>query len=59
MQKVTLPTGPTVAYEDSGGNGTAIVFSHGYMMNRTMFDAQFAGLADRWRCSRIWSGSSH
>ena len=58
MQKVTLPTGPTVAYEDSGGSGTAIVFSHGYMMNRTMFEPQFAGLADRWRCI-AWDARGH
>jgi pimeloyl-ACP methyl ester carboxylesterase len=58
MQKVTLRTGPTVAYEDSGGNGTAIVFSHGYMMNRTMFDAQFAGLSERWRCI-AWDARGH
>lgn len=58
MQKVALPTGPTVAYEDTGGNGTAIVFSHGYMMNRTMFDAQLAGLSDRWRCI-AWDARGH
>lgn len=58
MQKIALPTGPTVAYEDSGGSGTAIVFSHGYMMNRTMFEPQFAGLASRWRCI-AWDARGH
>jgi 3-oxoadipate enol-lactonase len=58
MKKIALPTGPTVAYEDSGGDGTAIVFSHGYMMNRTMFEPQFAGLADRWRCI-AWDARGH
>ncbi|MES2492832.1 MAG: alpha/beta hydrolase [Pseudomonadota bacterium] len=58
MQKIALPTGPTVAYEDSGGNGTAIVFSHGYMMSREMFEPQFAGLADRWRCI-AWDARGH
>lgn len=58
MQKIALPTGPTIAYEDSGGNGTAIVFSHGYMMNRTMFEPQFAALSARWRCI-AWDARGH
>lgn len=58
MQKIALPTGATVALEDSGGAGTTIVFSHGYMMNRTMFEPQFAALASRWRCI-AWDARGH
>lgn len=58
MQSLSLPDGPVLAFDDTGGSGTAIVFSHGYMMNRTMFAPQIAHFSDRWRCL-AWDARSH
>jgi pimeloyl-ACP methyl ester carboxylesterase len=44
--------GIDIRYEDSGGDGPAVVFSHGFLMNHTMFDAQVAALAGDYRCIR-------
>lgn len=37
-------------YADSAGSGPAVVFSHGLLLDHRMFDAQIAGLRDRFRC---------
>jgi len=37
-------------YEDSGGSGPPIVFSHGLLLDLRMFDAQVAALRGRFRC---------
>ncbi len=37
-------------YEDTGGAGPAVIFSHGLMMDLEMFDAQVEALRDRYRC---------
>lgn len=63
MQQISLPGGPAIAFDDSGapGNGgpeTAIIFSHGYMMNRTMFAPQIAHFSPRWRCIS-WDARGH
>jgi pimeloyl-ACP methyl ester carboxylesterase len=50
--------GQRVFYTDSGGGDDVIVFSHGYLMDHTMFDAQVAALADRWRCI-AWDQRCH
>ncbi|RMH81177.1 MAG: alpha/beta hydrolase [Actinomyces sp.] len=42
--------GQRIAYDDTGGDGPAVLFSHGFLMDRTMFEAQVAALADRYRC---------
>ncbi|MFQ5557558.1 MAG: alpha/beta fold hydrolase [Acidimicrobiales bacterium] len=39
-----------IYYEDTGGDGTAVVFSHGFLMDRSMFDPQIAALSERFRC---------
>lgn len=44
--------GTTIRYEDSGGDGPAILFSHGFLMNHTMFDEQVAELSESHRCIR-------
>lgn len=44
--------GITIRYEDSGGDGPAILFSHGFLMDHTMFDAQVEALAGQYRCIR-------
>ncbi len=44
--------GVTIRYEDSGGDGPAVLFSHGFLMDHTMFDAQVAVLGSAYRCIR-------
>jgi 3-oxoadipate enol-lactonase len=44
--------GLPVRYEDSGGDGPTVLFSHGLMMDHTMFDPQVAALAPDYRCVR-------
>lgn len=44
--------GIEINYEDTGGDGPAVLFSHGFLMDHTMFDEQVAVLADRFRCIR-------
>ena len=41
--------GTDIAYADSGGDGPAVVLSHGYLMDHTMFDPQLAVLAPDFR----------
>lgn len=36
-------------YEDTGGNGPVVVFSHGLLMDRTMFAPQIAALSGKYR----------
>ncbi len=42
--------GQQIAYDDTGGDGPALVFSHGFLMDRTMFDAQIEVLSENHRC---------
>lgn len=42
--------GIEINYTDSGGDGPAVLFSHGFLMDLTMFDQQVAALSDRHRC---------
>lgn len=58
VQTLSLPTGATVALDDSRGGGTVILFSHGYMMNRSMFAPQLDHFASRWRCI-AWDARAH
>ncbi len=44
--------GTDIRYEDSGGDGPAVLFSHGFLMDHTMFDAQVEVLSDEYRCIR-------
>ncbi len=41
--------GQRIAYDDTGGEGPVAVFSHGFLMDRTMFVHQVAALRDRYR----------
>jgi pimeloyl-ACP methyl ester carboxylesterase len=41
--------GAELAYDDTGGDGPAIVLAHGFLMDRTMFAPQVAALRDRFR----------
>ncbi len=42
--------GTTITYTDSGGDGPAVLFSHGFLMDHTMFDPQVEALAGDYRC---------
>src|SRR5215831_20650785 len=44
-----LINGVNVSYTDSGGDGAPVVFSHGYLMDSSMFDPQLAALAPEFR----------
>jgi len=41
--------GISIAYTDSGGDGPAVVLSHGYLMDSSMFEPQVAALAPEYR----------
>jgi len=44
--------GQRLWFEDSGGDGPPVVFSHGFLMDHTMFDAQVDALTPEFRCIR-------
>jgi 3-oxoadipate enol-lactonase len=50
--------GVEITYTDSGGPGPAVVFSHGYLMDHTMFDRQVTALAPRYRVI-TWDERGH
>ena len=58
LVQVTLPTGATVGFTDSGGDGPVVVFSHGLLMNHTMFAAQVKALRDAYRVV-TWDQRGH
>ena len=41
--------GARIAYDDTGGDGPAVVLAHGFLMDRTMFAPQVDALRDRYR----------
>ena len=45
-------------YEDTGGDGPVLVFSHGLLMDHSMFASQIAALSDRYRCI-AWDERGH
>lgn len=45
--------GQGLSYEDSGGEGPALLFMHGFLMDQSMFDPQVAALASSYRCIRF------
>lgn len=50
--------GQRIFYEDSGEGETTVVFSHGYLMDHAMFDAQRDALSDRFRVI-AWDERGH
>lgn len=58
MPDVTLSTGATVGYDDTGGDGPVIVLSHGLLMNRSMFAPQVEALRDTYRVV-TWDERGH
>jgi len=58
LSKVALPTGAVVAFEDTGGPGVPIIFSHGLFMDHAMFRPQLAHFASGHRCI-AWDERGH
>jgi pimeloyl-ACP methyl ester carboxylesterase len=58
MPTVRRPDGVTIAYADTGGAGPTVVFSHGILMDGSMFDAQVADLSPDYRCIS-WDARGH
>jgi 3-oxoadipate enol-lactonase len=58
LVQVTLPTGATVGVTDSGGPGPVVLFSHGFLMNHSMFAPQVAALRDAYRVV-TWDERGH
>jgi 3-oxoadipate enol-lactonase len=55
---VAAVNGIEISYTDSGGDGPAVVFSHGFLMDQTMFDRQVSALAPRYRVI-TWDQRGH
>ena len=53
-----LNAGVELYYEDTGGDGPVLIFSHGLLMDGTMFAPQVAALRDRFRCIS-WDERGH
>jgi pimeloyl-ACP methyl ester carboxylesterase len=60
MPYITLEsqTRRNIYYDDTGGSGPVIVFSHGFLMDRTMFAPQIQALSPRYRCIS-WDQRGH
>ena len=41
--------GTSIAYTDTGGSGPAVILSHGFLMDHSMFNSQVAALKDSYR----------
>jgi len=50
--------GQRIHFEDSGGDGPVLAFSHGLLMDRSMWDPQVRALRDRYRCI-TWDERGH
>jgi len=42
--------GQHVYFQDSGGDGAAVIFSHGFLMDHEMFDPQVEAISGEFRC---------
>lgn len=58
MATLTTAAGVSIGYDDTGGDRPAVVFSHGLLMDRSMFDAQVAALRDDYRIV-TWDARGH
>lgn len=50
--------GQRIAYDDTGSGGPAVIFSHGLLMDRTMFAPQVEALRGDFRCI-TWDARGH
>ena len=55
---VAVVNGIEINYADYGGDGPAVVLSHGFLMDASMFDAQVAALAPEYRVI-TWDQRGH
>src|SRR6202161_1153009 len=55
---VAAANGIEIDYTDSGGEGPAVVFSHGFLMDQTMFDRQVTALVPEYRVI-TWDQRGH
>ena len=55
---VALANGVEISYTDTGGHGQAVVLSHGFLMDHSMFEPQVAALATRYRVI-TWDQRGH
>lgn len=55
---IAVINGIRVNYTDSGGDRPAVVLSHGYLMDASMFDAQVAALTPEYRVI-TWDARGH
>ncbi|HTX25806.1 MAG TPA: alpha/beta hydrolase [Streptosporangiaceae bacterium] len=55
---VAAVNGIEISYSDSGGEGPAVVLSHGFLMDHTMFDQQASTLAPHYRVI-TWDQRGH
>jgi 3-oxoadipate enol-lactonase len=55
---VATVNGIEINYTDSGGEGPAVVLSHGFLMDQTMFDRQVSALAPQYRVI-TWDQRGH
>ena len=59
MQEIALPAG-SVRYRDSGGDGSPIVFVHGYLVDGRLWSGVVDALSDRYRClAPDWPLAAH
>jgi pimeloyl-ACP methyl ester carboxylesterase len=49
MREIQLSTG-SIEYEDTGGDGPAVVLLHGFLMDASLWDAVIADLSVDYRC---------
>ncbi|WP_216601679.1 alpha/beta fold hydrolase [Ruegeria sp. HKCCD4332] len=50
IMPTAILNGAKIYYEDTGGEGEAVLFSHGLLFSGAMFETQVAHLRDRFRC---------
>jgi pimeloyl-ACP methyl ester carboxylesterase len=50
---IAAVNGQRIGYDDHGGSGPPVVFSHGFFMDRSMFDPQVADLSPDYRCITV------
>ncbi|HWE67106.1 MAG TPA: alpha/beta fold hydrolase [Acidimicrobiales bacterium] len=50
--------GQRISFTDHGGDGPAVIFSHGFLMDGSMFDLQVEALKEEFRCV-TWDERGH
>ena len=55
---IAAVNGQKLYYEDTGGSGPAVIFSHGLFMDHEMFAPQVEALKSKYRCI-TWDERGH